>query len=61
MPLFRYKAVNIKGDVVTDTITGKNREGVAASLKADEFKVLSVKEIKSSSPSMFTKRVSLPS
>ena len=59
MPLFRYKAENIKGDVVTDTVTGKDRESVAASLKADKYKVLSVKEVKSGSSSMFTKKVSL--
>ena len=49
MPLFRYKAVNAKGDVVADTVTGDDRESVAASLKADKFKVLSVKEVKSGS------------
>jgi len=59
MPLFRYKAVDTKGDVVADTVTGDDRESVAASLKADKFKVLSVKEVKSGSSSIFAKRVSL--
>ncbi|MFC1710517.1 type II secretion system F family protein [Patescibacteria group bacterium] len=59
MPLFRYKAVNVKGDVVTDSVTGETREGVAATLKADKLKVLLVKEIKSTPSPIFSKRVPL--
>ena len=43
MPLFLYKVLDQKGKVSEDTIQAASREDAAVSLKANGYKVLSVK------------------
>jgi len=53
MPLFLYKVLDQKGKVSEDTIQAASREDAAVSLKANGYKVLSVKSLESNVQGIF--------
>src|SRR3989344_8457135 len=53
MPLFLSKVIDSRGKIVEDTIHSASREEAALSLKADGFKVLSIKSLESNVHGIF--------
>lgn len=47
MPLFSYKALNAKGQVIEDTIQATNKKDAATILMGNELKVLTLKNLES--------------
>ena len=47
MPLFSYKALNVKGKVIEDTVQATNRKDAATILIGNDLKVLTLKNLES--------------
>lgn len=59
MPLFVYKAKNIKNKIIEETIQAINREEAAATLKADGLQVLTIKGLDNNVNAIFNHKISL--
>ncbi len=60
MPLFTYKALNSKGQLVEDTIQAATKDDAAAAVKSSGLQVLLVKKLETRIGSLFGGKISNP-
>lgn len=59
MPLFAYKAKNIRNRIVEDTIQAANRQDAAVLLKSEGYQVFTIKSLDKGISSLFDSKVSV--